>query len=124
MTTQNLKKAAESPFKAAHERSDKCGFTLLNSQTGNVIAEVLRGKPGVKITVFPAMTRVDADRRLEVVYAEIAEALGEEDFGTEDFEEVVSTHYGRMVREDDRTIFFANPEDAAEYLGLADLLVR
>ena len=29
----------------------------------------------------------------------------------------MSTHYGRMVHEDDRTIMFANPEDAAEYLG-------
>jgi propane monooxygenase coupling protein len=32
-------------------------------------------------------------------------------------EESMSTHYGRMVHEDDRTIMFANPEDAAEYLG-------
>jgi len=29
----------------------------------------------------------------------------------------MSTHYGRMVHEDDRTIMFANPEDAAEYIG-------
>ena len=29
----------------------------------------------------------------------------------------MSTHYGRMVHQDDRTIMFANPEDAAEYLG-------
>ena len=29
----------------------------------------------------------------------------------------MSTHYGRMVHQDDRTIMFANPEDAAEELG-------
>ena len=29
----------------------------------------------------------------------------------------MSTHYGRMIHEDDRTIMFANPEDAAEYIG-------
>ena len=29
----------------------------------------------------------------------------------------MSTHYGRMIHQDDRTIMFANPEDAAEYLG-------
>jgi propane monooxygenase coupling protein len=29
----------------------------------------------------------------------------------------MSTHYGRMIHEDDRTIMFANPEDAAAYLG-------
>jgi propane monooxygenase coupling protein len=29
----------------------------------------------------------------------------------------MSTHYGRMIHLDDKTLFFANPEDAAEYLG-------
>ena len=29
----------------------------------------------------------------------------------------MSTHYGRMIHEDDRTIMFANPEDAADLLG-------
>ncbi|MEA2182718.1 MAG: propane monooxygenase coupling protein, partial [Solirubrobacteraceae bacterium] len=32
-------------------------------------------------------------------------------------EEIMSTHYGRMVVEDDRVLMFANPEDAAEYIG-------
>jgi propane monooxygenase coupling protein len=55
---------------------------------------------------------------MEVVYAEIDEALGEEgSFNAAEFEENMSTHYGRMVHEDDRTIMFANPEDGAEYLG-------
>ena len=40
-----------------------------------------------------------------------------EDFGNDDFEEIMSTHYGRMVVLDDRIIMFANPEDAAEYIG-------
>jgi propane monooxygenase coupling protein len=35
----------------------------------------------------------------------------------------MSTHYGRMIHEDDRTLFFANPEDAAEYIGF-DLVAR
>jgi propane monooxygenase coupling protein len=50
--------------------------------------------------------------------AEIAEALGEDDFTTYDFEVETSTHYGRMVRLDDRVLLFANPRDAAEYLGM------
>jgi propane monooxygenase coupling protein len=33
------------------------------------------------------------------------------------FEEISSTHYGRMVHLDDKTILFASPEDAAEYIG-------
>ena len=32
----------------------------------------------------------------------------------------MSTHYGRMIHMDDRTIMFGNPEDAAEFIG--DLL--
>ena len=50
-------------------------------------------------------------------FAEIAEALGWDEFGQDDFEEIMSTHYGRMVVLDDRVLLFANPEDAAEYLG-------
>jgi propane monooxygenase coupling protein len=34
----------------------------------------------------------------------------------------MSTHYGRMIHEDDRTIMFANPEDAAEFIDF-DLTV-
>ena len=29
----------------------------------------------------------------------------------------MSTHYGRMVHLDDRTLLFVNREDAAEYIG-------
>jgi propane monooxygenase coupling protein len=56
---------------------------------------------------------------MEVVYDEISEALGEESgyFNSAELEEDMSTHYGRMIHTDDRTIFVANPEDAADYLG-------
>ena len=40
-----------------------------------------------------------------------------DDFGNDDFEEIMSTHYGRMVVLDDKVVLFANPEDAAEYIG-------
>jgi propane monooxygenase coupling protein len=75
-------------------------------------------KDNVTITPLPSMIRVDADGRMDVVYAEIDEAAGEEEgwFNSAEFEESMSTHYGRMVHLDDRTIMFANPEDAAEYL--------
>ena len=61
----------------------------------------------------------DAVGRMDVVYDEVSEALGEEPgfFDAAQFEESMSTHYGRMVHLDDRTIMFANPEDAAEYIG-------
>jgi propane monooxygenase coupling protein len=112
-------KTAESPFKADNTASNMCGFTLMNNQVGSVVAEVMGTKPDVRVMPLPSMIRVDAVRRMDVVYDEISEALGEEPgyFDAAEFEENMSTHYGRMVHEDDRTIMFANPEDAAEYLG-------
>jgi propane monooxygenase coupling protein len=99
--------------------SNRAGITLMNDQVGHVIAETMRDKPGVTVTYLPSMIRVDADTRMDFVYDELAEALGEEEgsFTSADLEESMSTHYGRMVHEDDRTIMFANPEDAAEYIG-------
>jgi propane monooxygenase coupling protein len=38
-------------------------------------------------------------------------------YSVDDFEEIMSTHYGRMVVLDDKVSLFANPEDAAEYIG-------
>jgi propane monooxygenase coupling protein len=111
-------KTAESPFKSDNTASNMCGFTLMNNQVGVVVAEVMKTKPNVRVTPLPSMIRVDAKGRTDLVYAEVDEAAGEEEgwFNAAEFEESMSTHYGRMIHEDDRTIMFANPEDAAEYL--------
>ncbi|RSD09420.1 propane 2-monooxygenase effector subunit MimD [Amycolatopsis eburnea] len=111
-------KTAESPYRADNTASNMCGFTLMNNQVGAIIAEVMAAKDNVTVTPLPSMIRVDAVGRTDVVYAEVDEAAGEEEgwFNAAEFEESMSTHYGRMIHEDDRTIMFANPEDAAEYL--------
>ena len=110
---------AESPFKSNNTASNMCGVTLMNNQVGAVMAEVMETKPNVTVRALPSMIRVDATGRMDVVYDEVSEALGEEPgfFDAAEFEENMSTHYGRMVHLDDRTIMFANPEDAAEYIG-------
>ncbi|TCM37208.1 propane 2-monooxygenase effector subunit MimD [Kribbella sp. VKM Ac-2568] len=110
---------AESPFKSDSTASNRCGFTLMNNQVGEVVAEVMGQNDNVTLMPLPSMIRVDAVGKMEVVYDEISEALGEEPgyFDAAEFEENMSTHYGRMIHLDDRTIMFANPEDAAEYLG-------
>ncbi|MGH4010674.1 MAG: propane 2-monooxygenase effector subunit MimD [Pseudonocardiaceae bacterium] len=111
-------KTAESPFKANNTASNMCGFTLMNNQVGALVAQVMATKDNVTVTPLPSMIRVDARNRMDVVYAEIDDAAGEEEgwFDSAEFEENMSTHYGRMIHEDDRTIMFANPEDAAEYI--------
>ena len=118
-------KTAESPFKANNTASNMCGFTLMNNQVGRLVADVMETKDNVTVTHLPSMIRVDAKNRMDVVYSEIDDAAGEEEgwFNAAEFEESMSTHYGRMIHEDDRTIMFANPEDAAEYIGF-DLKAR
>jgi propane monooxygenase coupling protein len=102
---------------ADRSSSNRAGVTLMNNQVGYLVAEVMRGKDGVTVTELPSMIRVDGEGQVEFDYQELAEALGWDDFGNDDFEEIMSTHYGRMVVLDDRVVLFANPEDAAEYIG-------
>ena len=118
MTTQQFKHP-ESPFKSDNTPSNRCGFTLMNNQVGEIVAAVMATKPNVTVMWLPSMMRVDAVGRMEVVYDEVSEALGEEPgfFDAAELEEDMSTHYGRMIHLDDKSLFFANPEDAAEYLG-------
>ena len=107
-------------FGAANATSSgMCGITLMNDQVGEVIADVMKEKAGVTATYLPSMIRLDAVQRMDFDYDELSEALGQDPgyFDASDLEESMSTHYGRMVHEDDRTIMFANPEDAAEYIG-------
>ncbi len=104
-------------FVSDRTSSNKAGVTLMNNQVGYVVANVMRGKDDVDVTELPSMIRVDGIGTIEFNFDEIAEALGWEDFGPDDFEEIMSTHYGCMVVLDDRVLMFANPEDAAEYIA-------
>ena len=122
MTTTSTR---PSRFKADNTASNMCGFTLMNNQVGTIVADVMNRLDNVQVTYLPSMIRIDAKGRMDLVYSDIDEAAGEEEgwFDSAEFEESMSTHYGRMIHEDDRTIMFANPEDAAEYLDF-DLVAR
>ena len=108
-----------SRFESNNTASNMCGFTLMNNQVGALIAHVLDRLDNVTVTPLPSMIRIDGRGRFDTVYADVDEEAGEEEgwFSASEFEEAMSTHYGRMVHLDDRTIMFANPEDAAAYLG-------
>lgn len=95
--------------------SNECGVTLMNNPVGQVVAEVMSAKEGISIRMLPSMIRVDGKNKIDFDYEELTEATGI-DFDESSFEEVMSTHYGRMVHLDDRVLLFANPEDAAEYI--------
>ncbi len=106
-------------FAANNTASNMCGVTLMNNQIGTVVADVMSRQENVTVRHLPSMIRVDAKNRMDFVYDEISEALGEEEgfFDAAEFEENMSTHYGKMIHMDDRTVMFANPEDAAEFIG-------
>ena len=110
---------ADMKFGSAATASGMCGYTLMNNQVGTVIAEVLDRLPNVTVTHLPSMIRIDGVGRFDLVYAEMDEAAGQEEgwFTAAEFEESMSTHYGKMVHLDDRTIMFASPEESAEYTG-------
>src|SRR3954447_7889518 len=97
--------------------SNMAGVTLMHNPECHAETDGMRGKAAVTVTDLPSMIRVDGSNKVDFDYEEIAEALGWDDFGNDDFEEIMSTHYGRMVVLDDRVLLFANPEDAAEYIG-------
>ncbi len=104
-------------FETNRTSSNQTGVTLMNNQVGYVVAKVMADKKDVTMRELPSMIRVDGIGKIDFDFEEIAEALGWDDFGPDDFEEIMSTHYGRMVVLDDRVLMFANPEDAAEYIG-------
>ncbi len=113
-------KTAESPFKADNTASNMCGFTLMNSQIGAVVAQVLATKPNVTVTPLPSMIRVDATGRMDLNYDEVSEALGEEPgfFDAAEFEESMSTHYGRMIHTDDADDHVRQPRGCGRLPGL------
>lgn len=103
-------------FGSGVDSSNKCGVTLMNTPIGRVVADVMEAKDGISLTEYPSMIRVDGNKLIEFDYDELSDALGE-DFDSSVFEEISSTHYGRMVHLDDKTLLFADPVDAAEYIG-------
>ena len=95
--------------------SHKCGVTMNDSVEARVIAEVMGEKPGIEITNYPAMIRIDAEGKITFDMEELGEALGRE-FTPYDFEVVTSTHYGRMVMIDENTVvLFGDMDEALKY---------
>ena len=111
--------SADDRFKSDPTSSNRAGVTLMNNQVGYVVAEVMRHKDNVTVEVLPSMIRVDGVNKVDFDYEEIADALGWADFGNDDFEEIMSTHYGRMVVLDDRVLLFANPGRPRSQIGRA-----
>ncbi|MGC1488083.1 MAG: MmoB/DmpM family protein [Albidovulum sp.] len=83
--------------------SHQCGVTMSDSVEARAIAEFMDTKPDVTVTYNPALIRIDGNGKLIFKMDEIGEYLGRE-MTAEMFEVNSSTHYGRMVRQDDNTV--------------------
>jgi propane monooxygenase coupling protein len=83
--------------------SHQCGVTMSDSVEARAIAEFMDTKPGVTVTYNPALIRIDGSGKMIFKMDEIGEYLGRE-MTAEMFEVNSSTHYGRMVRQDDNTV--------------------
>ena len=103
-------------FKRDNTSSNQCGITLMNTADGYAIAKVMATKKDITIRELPSMIRVDGIGTIDFDLNEISEVLGRDVFPS-DIEEVMSTHYGRMVVLEDHVMLFANPEAAAEYIS-------
>lgn len=110
---------AVDPFTKDDSASGKAGVTLMNNQVGVVVAEVMDRQDNVTVAHLPSMIRVDCVGRMDFVYADISDALGEEPdfYDAAEFEENMSTHYGKMIHLDDRTVMCGDLEEAAELIG-------
>ncbi len=96
--------------------SYQCGITMNDSVEARAIAELMARKPGVTTTYQPALIRIDGEGTLTFDMDEISEELGKE-MTVETFEVNTSTHYGRMVKVDDKTItVFGNMDDVFKYI--------
>ena len=99
--------------------SHQCGVTMSDSVDSRTIAELMSGKPGIKVTYMPAMIRIDGDPKIEFKMDEIAAELGRE-MTTHMFEISTSTHYGRMVMIDENTMMlFGDMNEAMSYVAYA-----
>ncbi len=95
--------------------SHMCGVTMNETVESRVIAELMEEKPGVEVTYYPAMIRIDTNGKMTFDMEELSEALGKE-FTPYDFEVVMSTHYGRMVMIDENTVvLFGDMNEALKY---------
>jgi propane monooxygenase coupling protein len=97
--------------------TNQCGVTMNRSVEGELVADLFRGKPGVTIVEDPAMIRIDGTDKLVFDTNEISEALGK-DYDPYTFQIEMSTHYGRMVMEDNAVVLYADFDGSKDVIDL------
>jgi propane monooxygenase coupling protein len=91
-----------------------CGVTMNDSVEGRLVAQIMEKKPNVTVKHYPAMIRIDGKDKLVFDMHEISEALGRE-MDPYIFQIEMSTHYGRMLIQDDSVELHADFNGTTEY---------
>jgi len=94
--------------------TDLCGVTMNDSVEGRLVAHIMEKKPNVTVKYYPAMIRIDGKKKLVFDMTEISEALGHE-MDPYTFQIEMSTHYGRMLIQDNSVELHADFEGTKEY---------
>ena len=91
-----------------------CGVTMNDSVEGRLVAQIMEKKPNVSVKHYPAMIRIDGKDKLVFDMTELSEALGRE-MDPYSFQIEMSTHYGRMLIQDNSVELHADFEGTKDY---------
>jgi len=91
-----------------------CGVTMNDSVEGRLVAQIMEKKPNVSVLYYPAMIRIDGKDKLVFDMDEISEALGRE-MTPYTFQIEMSTHYGRMLIQDNSVELHADFDGTKEF---------
>jgi len=94
--------------------TNMCGVTMNDSVEGRLVAQIMEKKSNVTVKHYPAMIRIDGKDKLIFDMTELSEALGRE-MDPYTFQIEMSTHYGRMLIQDNSVELHADFEGTKDY---------
>jgi propane monooxygenase coupling protein len=100
----------------SEETYDYVGIVMAKSAEGDAVASVLGEQDGIEVIEHPSFWDIRAKDRLIIDFDAVTEELG---FEVDPYaiQHEMSTHYGRLVVNDEALMLFSDPIEAMEYLS-------
>jgi propane monooxygenase coupling protein len=98
------------------ETYDYVGIVMAKSAEGDAVVNVLGEQEGIEVIENTYFWDIRAKDRLIIDFDAVSEELG---FDVDPYaiQHEMSTHYGRLVVNDDALMLFSDPIEAMEYLS-------
>jgi propane monooxygenase coupling protein len=95
---------------------DYVGIVMAKSAEGDAVASVVGDEQGIEVIENASFWDIRAKDRLVIDFDAVSEELG---FDVDPYaiQHEMSTHYGRLVVNDDALMLFSDPIEAMEYLS-------